>query len=361
VHGKEFPKILDFGIAKVKSKATQMVGRQSSHETLTAFTPAYGAPEQWLPKRFGQTGTWTDVWGLAITLVECLTGRPPIDGDEPGAMMGSAIDPERRPTPRAEGANVNDDVEAAFRKALAVDPKDRTHRIVDFWSDLVRASRGTSAAKPAAGAAGRAAQPAPAKTVQAPPPASVAPGGPDLVPDLVIATPSKKPPSAGGPSARPRGAVQAPSAAPRSAGGPPAAFIGKTVADLDDDFEFGPQRPLQLDSSTTNEIANARAPAAKPVAAAVSAPSRVAAAAVPRGSSTMYEPSVSQAPGRPLELKGPIQVLVIAILLMAADWFYAAATGTVFHVGPARAFWIAGPLAIYGVAMLALRILRHSE
>src|SRR5262249_46317745 len=33
VHGREMPKVLDFGIAKVKSTTTQMVGRQSAAES----------------------------------------------------------------------------------------------------------------------------------------------------------------------------------------------------------------------------------------------------------------------------------------------------------------------------------------
>ena len=57
LHGRETIKILDFGIGKVKTAATQIVGHVSMDQSsFSAFTPAYGAPEQWLPKRFGQTG-----------------------------------------------------------------------------------------------------------------------------------------------------------------------------------------------------------------------------------------------------------------------------------------------------------------
>lgn len=74
LHGQRSAKILDFGIGKVKSVATQMVGHQSTQgDGIVAFTPAFGAPEQWLPKRFGQTGPWTDVWGLALTLLNAVT------------------------------------------------------------------------------------------------------------------------------------------------------------------------------------------------------------------------------------------------------------------------------------------------
>src|SRR6185369_11772432 len=133
--GVERLKILDYGIAQAKSLAEQAVGRVTGGDKLNAFSPAYGAPEQWAPKRFGQTGTWTDVWGLALTMVEVLVGRQVIDG-EPQAMMGTVLDMNRRPTPRIEGANVTSEVDAVFERALAVNPRDRTRDIDTFWSEL---------------------------------------------------------------------------------------------------------------------------------------------------------------------------------------------------------------------------------
>ena len=132
-------KLLDFGIAKVRALATSALGRITDVNGSRPFTPGYGAPEQWLPKTFGTTGPWTDVWGMALTLVECLIGHPPIDGDIQG-MMGTALDPKRRPTPRNEGARISDDVEAVFARALAVDPRDRFTEMATFWSALERAA-----------------------------------------------------------------------------------------------------------------------------------------------------------------------------------------------------------------------------
>ncbi|MBI4957171.1 MAG: serine/threonine protein kinase [Myxococcales bacterium] len=127
-------KILDFGIAKARDKLLQGVGRITD-EGGNPFTPSYGSPEQWLPKRYGQTGPWTDVWGLALTMVECLTGFPPIDGDM-HAMMGTALDESRRPSPRNEGVDVSDEAEAVFRRALSVDPKQRYQTIEELWTAL---------------------------------------------------------------------------------------------------------------------------------------------------------------------------------------------------------------------------------
>lgn len=139
VAGEELMKILDFGIGKAKSMASQVAGRASQSESaFSSFTPAYGAPEQWVPKRFGQTGPWTDVWGLALTMVEVMAGRAIIDGDHAG-MMGTALDPNRRPTPRNEGLDVPEAVEAVFRRALAVDPRERHADAGAFWNELTAA------------------------------------------------------------------------------------------------------------------------------------------------------------------------------------------------------------------------------
>ncbi len=140
VAGEEVVKILDFGIGKAKSVASQVAGRASqTHSALSSFTPAYGAPEQWVPKRYGQSGPWTDVWGLALTMVELLAGRTVIDGDHAG-MMGTVLDQNRRPTPRSEGVEVPDAVEEVFRRALAVDPRERYPDAGKFWNALCSAA-----------------------------------------------------------------------------------------------------------------------------------------------------------------------------------------------------------------------------
>ncbi|HYQ03548.1 MAG TPA: serine/threonine-protein kinase [Polyangiaceae bacterium] len=139
VAGEEVVKILDFGIGKVKGVASQVAGRMSQDGGApTAFTPAYGAPEQWAPRHYGQTGPWTDVWGLALCLVEVMLGRTAIAGD-PATMMGIALDPQRRPTPRSEGIDVPDAVEAVFARALALDPRARQKHAGIFWNELVAA------------------------------------------------------------------------------------------------------------------------------------------------------------------------------------------------------------------------------
>ncbi len=137
--GGETIKIFDFGIAKVRVAATRQAGGATrAGETANMFTPAYAAPEQWAPDKFGQTGPWTDVFALALTLAELCTQRPAIDGP-PAAMLAQCLDPGRRPTPRRLGLDIPDEVEQIFARALAVDPKIRTQSIEAFWSELASA------------------------------------------------------------------------------------------------------------------------------------------------------------------------------------------------------------------------------
>ena len=138
VAGAPAIKILDYGIAEVVSVAQRVSGARG-WRGMNPFTPGYGAPEQWAPDRFGPSGAWTDVWGLALTMTEGLAGKPAIDGDV-DAMRRIALDPRRRPTPRSIGALVSNDLEAAFQRALALDPRQRTQDIASFWSEIEAAA-----------------------------------------------------------------------------------------------------------------------------------------------------------------------------------------------------------------------------
>jgi serine/threonine protein kinase len=135
VDGERGVKILDFGIARVRADAGAMAGKQTQGEALNAFSPAYAAPEQWHPESFGATGPWTDVYGFALTITQALCGFPPIQGDLT-ALMGGALNPTWRPTPRNKGVKISDAAETAFQRALAVDPKARTQSIESFWAQL---------------------------------------------------------------------------------------------------------------------------------------------------------------------------------------------------------------------------------
>jgi eukaryotic-like serine/threonine-protein kinase len=137
--GEATVKLLDFGIAKVASDAQKMAGAfNKTSGQVTSFTPAYGAPEQF-SRTHGSTGPWTDVFALALIVVETVTGREALRGDDFVQLAVASASPDHRPTPRALGATVSDKVEAAFAKALAVKPSDRWQSAGEFWNALRRA------------------------------------------------------------------------------------------------------------------------------------------------------------------------------------------------------------------------------
>jgi formylglycine-generating enzyme required for sulfatase activity len=129
-------KLLDFGIAKVVSDAQKMAGTfTKTSGQVTSFTPAYGAPEQF-SRTHGATGPWTDVFALALIVVEVLTGHEALQGDDFVQLAVSSGNPDRRPTPRTLGADVSDSVEAVLAKALSVKPTDRWQTGGEFWNAM---------------------------------------------------------------------------------------------------------------------------------------------------------------------------------------------------------------------------------
>ncbi|CAN5328259.1 hypothetical protein BH09MYX1_BH09MYX1_44580 [soil metagenome] len=129
-------KLLDFGIAKVVQDAQKASGAfTKTSGTITSFTPAYGAPEQF-DRSHGSTGPWTDVFAFALVMVEVLTHQKPLDGDSFVQLGFASANPGKRPTPRNKGANVPDEVENVFAKALAPRIEDRYQNAADFWNEL---------------------------------------------------------------------------------------------------------------------------------------------------------------------------------------------------------------------------------
>jgi hypothetical protein len=147
-------KLLDFGIAKAMSESTDTSELfADSGFVERALTPGYAAPEQWLA-RFGATGTWSDVFSLALVAVELLSGQRALSGSDSTQLMGACIDPTHRPTPRALGVAVSDDVEAVFARALAVDPRARFRDAGELWESLRSAAGRAPSQLPAARQAG---------------------------------------------------------------------------------------------------------------------------------------------------------------------------------------------------------------
>ncbi len=313
LHGQHVLKILDFGIAKVKSAASQIAGLVSVEETeFAAFTPSYGAPEQWLPKRFGQTGTWTDVWGLALTLVEVITGRTPLQGDA-HSLMGAVLDNSTRPTPRNCGFEISDELEAVFEKALAVDPRRRYRTMTEFW-DAVEAVVGVTSPRAIAGEAALESVPA----------------------GLIHSSPHFEFMDRDAPLQHPQRTL----AHERRTPFPTSSLRGP--AEIWSDEEQPPGSALEpLDGVGIMPGTEATRPRVY---------SAYQSEGVLRNNRSVY--------GRILDpLTGPLKTLIVGLALVGADWAYSLYSGSGFVLGPLNVYWVAGPLVLYSVLRTAVFVL----
>ena len=364
VRGQKAVRILDFGIAKVKSAATAVAGKASAQvSVLSAFTPGYGAPEQWVPKRYGQTGPWTDVYGFALTVIETICGHPPIEGDQ-AAMMGAALDEKLRPTPRNCGVQVSDDVEAVFELALGVDPRERFQAMSAFWNALESAVERQSSRREAPTRLqqdrplGPGQVPSTAVGLSSHPPdphgatrmvagegaaSAVAPGA---IPDLILAAKSSAPtPPSGSQSA-----VDSAAASPRA---------------LDEFDEFEVDRVGVAMASL--EVAAARPPASNleldglgivpgPVERLPRAP-----LARPRVAS-YHEIEQRRAVTSVKErLVAPLGLVALGSLVAGGGWIFQMSTGEAFTLGPVRPLFVAGPLVLVGLLLAAQRLFSGSD
>jgi formylglycine-generating enzyme required for sulfatase activity/serine/threonine protein kinase len=136
-------KLLDFGVAKMVSDNTQIKAALAKTGVgVSSFTPKYGAPEQFA-RSYGATGPWTDVYAMALVAVEMLTCKDALEGDDIVQLGFCTGNPERRPTPRARGADVPDALEAVFQRALAVHPEERYANAGEMLQAVMAAASNT--------------------------------------------------------------------------------------------------------------------------------------------------------------------------------------------------------------------------
>lgn len=142
-HAELVVKLLDFGLPASFREARRALGRARERFGAQRFAPPYATPEQ-CSEAYGVAGPWTDVFALALMLVELVTGRDPL-GDGPAEQRARVVlDRNARPTPRALGACVTDAVEQVVARALCVYPAERFQTADSFWSALRDAARSTA-------------------------------------------------------------------------------------------------------------------------------------------------------------------------------------------------------------------------
>jgi serine/threonine protein kinase len=131
--GRDFVKVLDFGISKFKNP-------EHGDPKLTATdqivgTPLYISPE--LARGMATVDHRTDIYALGVIMYEMITGSPPFTGQNHFQLLyqhgNEAPDP---PSQRSKKANIPPHVEAAVLRALEKDPADRFDDMNDFCAAL---------------------------------------------------------------------------------------------------------------------------------------------------------------------------------------------------------------------------------
>ncbi len=132
--GKRVVKLLDFGIAKHD---------EDGFETQTGAvlgTPSYMAPEQ---AQHGDSGPYTDVWGLGAVIYRCLAGRPPHSGDSSREILSKVL---RDPVAPLVVPNMSRLVCAVIDRALAREPHRRYASVEALMQALTAARQRPEAA-----------------------------------------------------------------------------------------------------------------------------------------------------------------------------------------------------------------------
>jgi serine/threonine protein kinase len=136
----EGTKILDFGLAKIKSG--ELLGSFIAAQTTGLMgSPFYMAPEQWGDE---PPDTRADVYSLGVMLYQMLCGEVPFRGSSIPAIMKKHISTEP-PSFASKGIEMPPQIEAVVRHALEKEPKYRTPTADEFAKELREAMSSASA------------------------------------------------------------------------------------------------------------------------------------------------------------------------------------------------------------------------
>src|SRR2546423_47877 len=136
----EGAKILDFGLAKIKSG--DLLGSFIAAQTTGLMgSPFYMAPEQWSDE---PPDARADVYSLGVMLYQMLCGQVPFKGNSIPAIMKKHLT-EEVPTFASRGVEVPPQIEAVVRHALEKEPEYRSSSADEFIKELSEAMSAASA------------------------------------------------------------------------------------------------------------------------------------------------------------------------------------------------------------------------
>jgi serine/threonine-protein kinase len=169
---RDFVKLVDFGIAKLRNAAS---GPGKSSAGLIVGTPEYMAPEQCDD---GTIDARTDVYSLGIIAYELFTGRLPFQGRTVTQLLLAHLQ-QKPPPPSQLAPGIDAALERLILKALEKEPGARHASMAELGAALRAVQEGLEAR-----AAGLPLAPPPAAR-----PAAPTPSAPAAAPASVLATP----------------------------------------------------------------------------------------------------------------------------------------------------------------------------
>ncbi len=128
------PKLLDFGVVKLRGRETEPGSYPLTETGAVIGTPAYFSPEQARGER--DIDEYTDIWAYSAMVYECLTGRRPFNGPNYNALLRSILE-ENPPSILALGVN-EPDLWEILKRGLAKTKSER-------WPSMLALGRALAA------------------------------------------------------------------------------------------------------------------------------------------------------------------------------------------------------------------------
>jgi serine/threonine-protein kinase len=129
--GRQQPKLLDFGIAKVEQTQSSE-DRKLTQEGVALGSPDYMSPEQALGR--DDIDHRADVWALCVVLYESIAGQMPWDKPNYNALMQAII--HEPPVPTTELSAGDADLWRVIERGLAKNPENRWSSMTELGEAL---------------------------------------------------------------------------------------------------------------------------------------------------------------------------------------------------------------------------------
>lgn len=187
---EDYPKVLDFGLAKVTEKQMRPGSMILTREGMVFGTPEFMSPEQARGKTLDPR---SDIYSLGVILYELLTGKLPFDARQPIEFIQLHVNEQPIPlTERAKELELLPGLEAAVMKALEKNPDDRYATAAEFAEALEAVAAGRPSFGTSKSIFGESEPAPPAKPVSEPAPPSTRPkpASEPATPQQAIAQPS---------------------------------------------------------------------------------------------------------------------------------------------------------------------------